>query len=74
MLVSVSCRRRGDAEVRGAARQYQRRQRSISSWYRRMHDGRFLTLEDTVEFFNLVLGVQLMPREKTALVAFVRQL
>src|SRR5439155_11355568 len=24
-----------------------------------LHDGRLLTLEDTVEFFNLVLGVQL---------------
>jgi cytochrome c peroxidase len=39
-----------------------------------MHDGRLLTLEDTVEFFNLVLGVQLTPREKTALVAFLRTL
>jgi cytochrome c peroxidase len=39
-----------------------------------LHDGRLLTLEDTVEFFNLVLGVQLTPREKTALVAFMRQL
>jgi cytochrome c peroxidase len=39
-----------------------------------LHDGRLLTLEDTVEFFNLILGVQLTPREKTALVAFLRQL
>jgi cytochrome c peroxidase len=39
-----------------------------------LHDGRLLTLEDTVEFFNLVLGIQLTPREKTALVAFMRQL
>ncbi len=39
-----------------------------------MHDGRLLTLEDTVEFFNLVLGLQLTPREKAALVAFMRQL
>jgi cytochrome c peroxidase len=39
-----------------------------------MHDGRLLTLEDTVEFFNLVLGVQLTPRDKAALVAFMRQL
>jgi cytochrome c peroxidase len=39
-----------------------------------LHDGRLLTLEDTVEFFNLVLGVQLTPREKVALVAFLRQL
>ena len=39
-----------------------------------MHDGRLLTLEDTVEFFNLVLGVQLTSREKAALIAFMRQL
>jgi cytochrome c peroxidase len=39
-----------------------------------LHDGRLLTLEDTVEFFNLVLGVQLTAREKTTLVAFLRQL
>ena len=39
-----------------------------------LHDGRLLTLEDTVEFFNLVLDVQLTPREKAALVAFMRQL
>ena len=39
-----------------------------------LHDGRCLTLEDTVEFFNLVLGLQLTPQEKTDLVAFMRQL
>ncbi|MDR3634958.1 MAG: cytochrome B6 [Isosphaeraceae bacterium] len=39
-----------------------------------MHDGRCLTLEDTVEFFNLVLGVQLNGQEKQDLVAFLRQL
>ena len=39
-----------------------------------LHDGRLLTLEDTVEFFNLVLGVQLTSREKAALVAFLRTL
>jgi hypothetical protein len=33
-----------------------------------------LTLEDTVEFFNLVLGLQLTAKEKSALVAFMRQL
>jgi cytochrome c peroxidase len=38
------------------------------------HDGRLLTLEDTVEFFNLVLGLKLTAREKTDLVAFMRQL
>ena len=37
-----------------------------------LHDGRLLTLEDTVEFFNLVLGVQLTTEEKNCLVAFLR--
>ena len=39
-----------------------------------LHDGRCLTLEDTVEFFNLVLGLKLTGAEKTDLVAFMRQL
>jgi cytochrome c peroxidase len=39
-----------------------------------LHDGRCLTLEDTVEFFNLVLGLGLEKREKADLVAFLRQL
>lgn len=39
-----------------------------------LHDGRLLTLEDTVEFFNLVLGTQLNKQEKADLVAFMRQL
>lgn len=39
-----------------------------------LHDGRLLTLEDTVEFFNLILGTQLTEEEKTDLVAFMRQL
>ena len=39
-----------------------------------LHDGRLLTLEDTVEFFNLVLGVKLNEQEKKDLVAFMRQL
>jgi cytochrome c peroxidase len=39
-----------------------------------LHDGRALTLEDTVEFFNLVLGVRLSPQEKKDLVAFLRVL
>ncbi|QSQ19617.1 cytochrome B6 [Pyxidicoccus parkwayensis] len=38
------------------------------------HDGRLLTLEDTVEFFNLVLGLRLEPREKDALVQYMRVL
>ena len=39
-----------------------------------LHDGRCLTVEDTVEFFNLVTGVNLTEDEKEALVAFMRQL
>lgn len=39
-----------------------------------LHDGRLLTLEDTVEFFNLVLELKLTEPEKTDLVAFMRQL
>ena len=39
-----------------------------------LHDGRCLTLEDTVEFFNLVQGIKLTKEEKTDLVAFLRQL
>jgi cytochrome c peroxidase len=38
------------------------------------HDGRLLTLEDVVEFFNLILETKLEPQEKKALVAFMRQL
>jgi cytochrome c peroxidase len=38
------------------------------------HDGRLLTLEDTVEFFNLILELKLEEHEKKALVAFMRQL
>ena len=39
-----------------------------------MHDGRCLTLEDTVEFFNVVLQLKLNAQEKKDLVAFMRQL
>ena len=36
-----------------------------------LHDGRLLTLEDTVEFFNLVLGLRLDEEEKRSLVAYM---
>jgi cytochrome c peroxidase len=39
-----------------------------------MHDGRLLTLDDVVEFFNLILGTQLTMQEKRDLVAFLRAL
>jgi len=36
-----------------------------------LHDGRLLTLADTVEFFNLVFGTKLSEQEKSDLVAFM---
>jgi cytochrome c peroxidase len=39
-----------------------------------LHDGRCLTIEDTVEFFNLVQGLRLTGEEKAELVAFLRLL
>lgn len=39
-----------------------------------LHDGRLLTLEDTVEFFNLILQAGLNEHEKKDLVAFMRTL
>jgi cytochrome c peroxidase len=36
-----------------------------------LHDGRLLTLADTVEFFNLVLGTKLDSGEKDSLVAYL---
>jgi len=39
-----------------------------------LHDQRLMTLEDTVEFFNLVLRLRLEDGGKEALVAFMRTL
>lgn len=39
-----------------------------------LHDGRLLTIEDTVEFFNVVLGAKLSDDEKKDLVVFLRVL
>jgi cytochrome c peroxidase len=39
-----------------------------------LHDGRLLTLDDTVEFFNLMLETKLTDAEKRDLVAFLRAL
>jgi cytochrome c peroxidase len=39
-----------------------------------MHDGRLLTLEDTVEFFNIILELGLKTDEKADLVTFMRAL
>jgi cytochrome c peroxidase len=39
-----------------------------------LHDGRLLTLDDTVEFFNLIFELKLSRDEKSDLVAFLRVL
>ncbi|WP_238552836.1 cytochrome B6 [Legionella oakridgensis] len=39
-----------------------------------LHDGRLLTLADTVEFFNIVLELQLNAQEKQDLTAFLKTL
>ncbi len=39
-----------------------------------LHDGRLLTLEDTVEFFNLILELRLAEPEKKDLVEFLKAL
>jgi cytochrome c peroxidase len=39
-----------------------------------LHDGRLLTLEDTVEFFNLILKLKLNAQEKADLTAFLHAL
>lgn len=39
-----------------------------------LHDDRLLTLDDTVEFFNLILGNKLATDEKADLVAFLSAL
>jgi cytochrome c peroxidase len=39
-----------------------------------MHDGRLLTLDDTVEYFNVILGTKLTPQEKKDLLEFLRAL
>lgn len=39
-----------------------------------LHDGRLLTLEDTVEYFNLILGTKLTKEEKSDLVEFLKVL
>lgn len=39
-----------------------------------LHDGRLLTLEDTVEFFNMIQQLNLTPQEKKDLVDFMRAL
>jgi hypothetical protein len=46
----------------------------VRSATRRLHDERLLTLDDTVEFFNIVLETKLTKQQKSDLVAFMRAL
>ncbi|MGJ5816667.1 cytochrome B6 [Paludibaculum fermentans] len=39
-----------------------------------LHDGRLITIDDTVEFFNVVTQVHLTAEEKKALISFLRTL
>jgi cytochrome c peroxidase len=39
-----------------------------------LHDGRLLTIGDTVEYFNMILETKLSTQEKADLVAFLRTL
>lgn len=39
-----------------------------------LHDGRLLTLDDTVEFFNLIMDLKLSDQEKKDLVAYMQAL
>lgn len=48
--------------------------RSIKDSPPYLHDGRLLTLEDVVEFFNLIQGIKLTAQEKQDLVAFMKTL
>jgi hypothetical protein len=57
---------------RGPTKTFTRR--GVKGRPRYLPDGRCLTLEDTLESFNLVLGLQLSADEKRALVAFLKAL
>ena len=48
--------------------------RGIKSTPPYLHDGRLLTLDDTVEYFNVILGTKLSQQEKRDLVEFLRTL
>lgn len=39
-----------------------------------LHDGRLLTLDDTVRFFNIVLETKLTPEEESDVTAFLKAL
>ena len=57
-----------------APRRMERSLRGIKDSPPYFHDGRLLTLEDAVEFFNLAGSLKLDQEEKKALTAFLRAL
>jgi hypothetical protein len=57
---------------RGKLKLYRRSLQKSNLDYHELEN--LLTLEDTVEFFNLILGTKLMQQEKQDLVAFMRTL
>jgi hypothetical protein len=61
-----------DEAPRGAIKTFTLR--AIKDSPSHVYDGRCLTLEDTVEFFNLVLGLQQSAEEKQDLAAFFKVL
>ncbi len=71
-METLRCITRMMAVADGATRTFPLRGVKESAPY--LHDGRLLTLDDTVEFFNLIVGVQLTTQEKADLVAFLRAL
>jgi cytochrome c peroxidase len=70
-LPHATADQRTDGERRRADQEFPLRGIKDSPAY--LHDGRLLTLEDTVEFFNLVPGTQLSAQEKQDLVAFLER-
>jgi len=62
------------AQVLSAPRRAIKALRGVKDTPPYLHDGRLLTLDDTVEFFGVILQVPLSPPEKRDLVAFVRAL
>jgi hypothetical protein len=63
-----------NATVRPRLHERRRRHQSSRPPQAAIRPGRLLTLDDTVEFFNLVLSVKLTAQEKQDLVAFMRAL
>ena len=68
----TTCTWSGSSTSRATGRSRRFTLRGIKDSPPYLHDGRCLTLEDTVEFFNLVLELKLTKEEKADLVAFLK--